>query len=131
MPRILIDSSVWIDYFRDAKSFPIINDLILENVGCTNDLILAEIIPALRLKKSEILIDSLFALDKIDLNLNWQRIMNYQFTNLKNGINGVGVADLIILDSAVSNNLSIFSKDRHFKEMNKFFDFHLYDYEKI
>ena len=48
--NILVDSSVWIDYFRGGKNSEILDQFIEENLICINDLILAEIIPPLNLK---------------------------------------------------------------------------------
>lgn len=37
-----------------------------------------------------------------------------QLTCLRNGINKVGIPDLIIAQHAIQNNLSLFSLDKHF-----------------
>ncbi len=40
---VLVDTSVWIDYFRTGNQSAELDDLIDENVIVTNDLILAEL----------------------------------------------------------------------------------------
>ena len=45
---ILVDSSVWIDYFRDGKNSERLDHFIDENLIVTNDLILTELIPFLK-----------------------------------------------------------------------------------
>jgi len=44
--NILVDTPVWIDYFRGTGSADLVDRLIEENLVATNDLILAELVPA-------------------------------------------------------------------------------------
>ena len=48
---VLVDTSVWIDYFRTDNKSAELDDLIDENVIVINDLILTELIPFLKLKR--------------------------------------------------------------------------------
>ncbi len=122
--KILIDSSVWIEYFRGTgKDSDILSSLIDEDIICTNNLILTEIIPFLSHSKNFELIDLLNEVPNTPLNINWNNIINYQTICLKNGINKVGIPDLIILDNVIQNDLTLFSHDKHFKLINKFIPF--------
>jgi len=47
---VLVDTSVWIDYFRAGNKSAELDDLIDENIIVINELILAELIPFLKLK---------------------------------------------------------------------------------
>ena len=49
-----------------------------------------------------------------------------QTLNLKNGINDVGVADLMIVENALDHDLEIFAFDRHFALMGELFAFKIY-----
>ncbi len=49
--QILVDSSVWIDYLRGGGNSDELDYFIDENLVVINDLILAELVPFLRLKK--------------------------------------------------------------------------------
>ena len=124
--KILVDSSVWINYFRGGKDSEILNTFIDENVICTNYLILAEIIPALKLRKQTRLINLLNEVSQIPLNINWPNIIDYQTICLSNGINKVGVADLIITDNSIRNDLILFSLDKHFKLISDYTKLKLY-----
>ena len=64
----------------------------------------------------------------IPINLNWDEIINYQTLNLKNGINRVGIPDLIILQNAINNDLELYSADKHFKLMEKIHKLKLYKF---
>ena len=66
---------------------------------CTNDLILAELIPSIRLHKQEDLIEALVSLQKYEIRIDWQQIINFQISNLNHGINGVCIPDLILIEA--------------------------------
>lgn len=111
---ILVDSSVWIAYFKgDERALPL-NELIDLNDLCINDLILAELIPSIVQKKENILKDLLLAIKSINIGINWQELIEMQILNLSKGINNVGIADLIIAQNAMHHNLELFTLDRHF-----------------
>jgi predicted nucleic acid-binding protein len=123
--RILVDSSIWIDYFRGGESSEVMDSYIDENIICTNYLILSELIPALRIRKKYKLIELLNEVSKVPLTINWNRIIDYQTLCLKNGINKVGIPDLIIVDNTMENDLMLFSLDKHFKLMSNHIDLKL------
>jgi len=124
---MLIDSSVWIEYFKSENKHKVIDELIEENVICTNKLILTELLPYLYIKKENELIDSLNTIEKIEIKINWDTITKMQIKNIKNGINKVGIPDLIILQNVIENDLILYSIDKHFLLMKKVFDFNLYE----
>lgn len=123
--KILVDSSVWIDYFRGGADSGIVDKFIDENLISTNDLILSEIIPALNIRKQNKLIDLLREIHRIPLNINWNMIIEYQFQCLSNGINKVGIPDLIIVDNAIKNDLVLFSFDKHFRLISNHIELNL------
>jgi len=51
-----VDSSVWVEYFRGTIGDGRLDFLIQENLVAVNDLILAELIPALHLRRQSKLI---------------------------------------------------------------------------
>ena len=123
--NILVDSSVWIDYFRSGLNSVDLDRYIGQNLICTNDLILAELVPYLKVKKHSRVIKLLNEISNIPLNINWKKIINYQTLCIQNGINKVGVPDLIILDNVIQNNLILFTLDKHFSKINRFIKFEL------
>ncbi|MFW6138971.1 MAG: PIN domain-containing protein [Spirochaetota bacterium] len=124
MSKILVDTTIWIEYFR-SQGFTILNELIENNQVCINDLILAELIPYLQIKEKYELIESLESIEKIEIKINWEMIIQMQVKNLKNGINKVGIPDLIVLQNVIENNLVLFSIDKHFELMRDLFDYRL------
>jgi hypothetical protein len=112
--EILVDSSVWIDYFRGGDKSLELEALIDENLVATNDIILAELIPFLKLQKQPAVIRLLQQLTRLPLQINWEEIIEFQVKCLKAGANGIGIPDLIIAQNAKANNRKIYSLDRHF-----------------
>ena len=127
MSTILVDSSIWIDYFRDARKHIILDELIVENQICVNDLILSELLPFLYCKKQQEVIEALLALPKIKIRIDWSALIHLQTANLLEGLHNVGVPDLIILQNVLDHNLVLFSADKHFKRMCDIFDFRLFE----
>lgn len=126
MKKVLVDSSVWISYFRDSNSHNALSKLISNNQICTNDLILSELLPHLKMKKQNEVIDGLLQIDCIPLDIHWDTIINLQIQNLKFGINRVGIPDLIILENAVANNLILYTEDKHFRLMSEHTNLNLF-----
>jgi predicted nucleic acid-binding protein len=124
--NVLVDSSVWIDYFRGGKQSKDLDLLIDENLICTNDLVLSELVPPLTIRKEKVLVSLLYDLTKIDLDINWTNVIKFQITCLSNGINKVGVPDLIILDNVIKDGLILFTLDKHFKLMSEMIDFDMW-----
>ncbi len=84
----------------------------------TNDLILAELIPFLKIRNHGNVIKLLNNIKKLELIINWEKIIEYQYKCLKNGINGIngiGIPDLIIAQNAKQNHCEIYSLDNHFQ----------------
>jgi len=116
---VLVDTSIWIDYFRDGKNSSDLEILIDENLIVTNEIILAELIPYLKIKKQTEVIKLLNEVNQTPLDIHWEEIIQLQVKCLKSGANGVGIPDLIIAQNAKQNNCTIYSLDKHFKLLNK------------
>lgn len=123
-PKILVDSSVWIDFFKSTKSSPL-SLYLEEDIVVTNDLIITELIPRLHHDKKCLAIESLKALESIPLSIDWEIIRQIQQLNLKNGINKVGIPDLIIINQVIEEKLVLYSHDKHFKLMQEILSFDL------
>lgn len=114
---VLVDTSVWVEYFRSGNNLDKLDFLIDENLVVINDLILAELIPFLKVRNQRKLITLLCKINKLEIMVNWQQLIDYQYKCLKKGINGVGIPDLIIAQNAKQNHCSIYSLDNHFNLM--------------
>lgn len=111
--NVLVDSSVWIDYFRGGTESSL-DWLIEENLICINDLISAELVPFLRVRRQRKLIELLSAVRHLPLAIDWTGIIELQVKCLRSGINKVGIPDLIIAQAAMQHEASLYSLDKHF-----------------
>jgi predicted nucleic acid-binding protein len=116
--EVLVDTSIWIDYFKSGEDSEKLDYLIDENLVITNELILTELLPLLVLKKEQKLITLLEKIQKYPVQINWNELVEYQVQCLKSGISGVGITDLIIAQNAIQNNLPVYSIDKHFGFMH-------------
>ena len=124
---VIVDTSVWIDYFRSGNNSAKLDFLIDEELIVINDLILAELVPFLKVQNQRNIIKLLFTIKKLDLTLNWDQIIEFQFNCLKNGLNGIGIPDLIVAQNAKQNRCEIYSFDNHFRLMKDILELQLVD----
>ncbi|MBF0239657.1 MAG: PIN domain-containing protein [SAR324 cluster bacterium] len=124
---ILIDTSVWIDYFRSGIRSSNLDVLIDENLIVTNDIILVELIPFLKVKRQFKVIDLLNNISKLSLNIDWNEIIRFQVICLHSGLNGIGIPDLILAQNIMQNHCSIYSFDKHFVWLKEALDIELYE----
>lgn len=124
--EVLVDTSIWIDYFRGGGNSKDLDFLIDEDLIVTNDIILAELIPYLKIKMQMKVIELLHEVNKISLDIHWEEIIEFQVKCLKGGANGVGIPDLIIAQNAKQNNCKVYSLDKHFRLLNQVLKVKLY-----
>ncbi|NQU65803.1 MAG: PIN domain-containing protein [SAR324 cluster bacterium] len=124
--NVLIDTSVWIDYFKFQAETNELDYLIDNNLIFTNDLILTELIPFFRLKRQTSVIETFSEVAKLPLLIDWQEIQEYQYNCLQSGVNSVGTPDLIIAQNALQNDSFIFTLDKHFSLMQDVLNLKLY-----
>jgi len=124
--EVLVDTSIWIDYFRGGGNSKDLDFLIDEDLIVTNDIILAELIPYLKIKMQMKVVKLLHEVNKISLDIHWEEIIEFQVKCLKGGANGVGIPDLIIAQNAKQNNCKVYSLDKHFRLLNQVLKVKLY-----
>ena len=124
--EVLVDTSIWIDYFRGGDNSTELDVLIDENLVVTNDLILAELIPYLTVKRQTKVITLLQEINRIPIQVDWEELIRFQVMCLKCGANGVGVPDLINAQNAKANNCMIYSLDKHFRLLKQVIKIKLY-----
>lgn len=112
---VLVDTSIWVDYFRGGNASSELETLIDENMLVINDLILAELLPFLIVKNQQSLVKLLQAVSHLPMQIDWQEIVQFQVKCLSAGANGVGIPDLIIAQNAMANHCKVYSLDKHFR----------------
>ena len=124
---VLVDSSVWIDYFRIGKNGDRLDGLIDENLVATNDLILAELVPYLKLRNQRKLVQLLHTIYNLDLTIQWNQLIDWQYQCLRQGLNGIGIPDLIIAQNAAQNHCMLYSMDYHFEMIKEIVKIELFN----
>ena len=93
----------------------IVNSLIEEGLVVSNDLILAELLPPLLVRRQSKLVSLLRELPRLKLAIDWEGLVADQTSCLRNGINKVGIPDLIIAQNARQHQVALFTGDKHFR----------------
>ena len=124
---VLVDTSVWVNYFRSGKDSGKLDFLIDENLIVTNDLILAELVPFLEIRNQRKLVSLLRHIHKLPLNIDWDQLTEFQIKCLRKGVNGIGIPDLMVAQNAKQNFCEIYSLDSHFQLMKDIVGFGLLD----
>ena len=124
---VLVDTSIWIEYFRGGNNSEKLDFLIDENLIVINDLILAELVPSLKVRNQRKIVKLLYNINRLELSINWDQIIEFQFKCLKNGLNGIGIPDLIVAQNAKQNRCKIYSLDNHFSLMEDILELQLLD----
>ena len=125
--QILVDTSIWIDYFKKGEQSLRLDDLLLDDRVVVNDIILAELIPLLHLKKQYTIIDLLRNVVAFPIIIDLNQIIEWQTMCLSSGINGIGLPDLLITQNAVQNNLPVYSLDKHFRSLTNISGLQLFE----
>ena len=124
---VLVDTSVWVNYFRGETGADKLDVLIDENLIVINDLILAELVPFLEIRKQRKPVHLLLHISKLLLSIDWDQIIDFQVKCLRSGINGIGIPDLMLAQNAKQNDCQIYSLDNHFKRMKGILELELLD----
>ena len=122
---VLVDTSIWIEYFRSGEVSSKLDFLIDENLIVINALILAELVPFLKVRNQQKIINILYNIKNLALEINWNEIIEFQFKCLKKGLNGIGIPDLIIAQNAKQHRCEIYSLDNHFSLMKEILELQL------
>jgi predicted nucleic acid-binding protein len=75
----LVDSSVWIEYFKGNQKYSFITDLISTNTICTNDIILTELLPSIIYRKEHKLAELLNCIKSMCYLLTGRKYAIYSF----------------------------------------------------
>lgn len=121
MVKVLVDTSVWIEYFKHGRHVDEIRSLLEQQRLVTNDVVLAELLPVILHDGRKTIADLLNALERIPCFVDWDGLIDAQRKCLKNGHNGIGLLDLMILQTSIEHSLEIYSLDKHFQAIAKIF----------
>jgi predicted nucleic acid-binding protein len=120
--RILVDTSVWIKYFKDkSASFSgKVDDILSKQEVCVPKIVIAELIQGSRSEREvSIIEDFVNAFNIIDQKEDtWIKAGKLSFSLRKKG-RTVSLTDCYIAVTAQEHGCQIFSLDEHFKEIQR------------
>ena len=125
--HILVDTSIWIDYFKSGANSTKLDGLLEDNLIVINDIILAELVPFLIIKKQHKTVELLRNITPLPLKIDWAEIIQWQIACLNIGINGVGIPDLLIAQNSKQHERAVYSLDKHFRLLNQVIDIELFE----
>lgn len=119
---ILVDSSVWIDYFngKTTGQTDLLNVLLGRELIVTGDLVVAEVLQGFKedreFNKARDLLDTLICKDMLGKNLAVKSAQNYRLLRGK-GVTAKKTIDVIIATFCVQNRMVLLHNDRDFELM--------------
>lgn len=121
MSQILVDSSIWIEFFRhpEASVSLELDRLLAHRLVCTTGVVMAEVVPGARTAKDFRRLRRLF--DALPLAPEregfWTHLIRFQYRLRRKGLLDTGIPDLILATVAIQNRKMIFSTDEDFPRM--------------
>lgn len=121
---ILVDSSVWIDYFMGSKNRQTneLNERLGVQTIAIGDLIVIEVLQGFRLDKefeiAKSLLDELIVFEMLGKNMALKCAANFRFLR-KKGITIRKTADVIIASFCIDRDLPLLFSDKDFKPFVK------------
>ena len=125
--HILVDTSIWVDYFKCGSNSTKLDSLLEDNLIVINEIILAELVPFLIIKKQHKIVELLRSITLLPLKIDWAEIIQWQTACLNTGINGVGIPDLLIAQNSKQHERAVYSLDKHFRLLNQVIDIELFE----
>ena len=118
--RVLIDTSIWIEFFNRDSSQPgdLLQQLLLEGRAATTGIILTELLQGAKLEKEfEAILSIVSAVPVLEATLEtWVQAGRISFGLRRKGVT-IPTTDLVIATIAIQNECQVFSLDPHFNKI--------------
>lgn len=128
MDKVLIDTSVWIEFFRKKEPcFSHVQNLIEEDNVCCLGLIYAELLQGAKSEKElSTLREFMHVFDFVPESVELWEKAGILSQELRKKGKEVGLSDCFIASSAHSYGCSLYTLDRHFRAISKYIDLNLF-----
>lgn len=127
MDKVLVDTSIWIDFLRRAASKEEINDLNQKGLLATCGVVKAEFLPFISKNEDywKDFFDKMFFISFKDEW--WDDAIGFQEMILERKLPRFTIPDLVILTLCLKTKSVLFTKDQAFYRVQDIFKFHLFD----
>ena len=118
--NVLVDTSIWIEYFNkpDSRAGESLENLLKQGRVLGAGLVLTELLQGAKIEKEfELILDNMTALPFLETTLNtWIEAGRISFSLRKKGIT-IPVTDIILASLALESHCLIFTLDPHFNKI--------------
>ncbi len=114
---VLVDTSVWIAFFREGSSSAAkkLDTLMEEGEACICGLIEAELLPGLHKKDRARVRTLMTGLPCLETAADiWKDVADIQERSLVQGLGPFSIPDLVVAAVALRHKVPLFSLDKHF-----------------
>jgi predicted nucleic acid-binding protein len=111
--NFVIDSNIWIEFFNRKNHFDAVSQMLLQDCVYINKIILAELIPQALVRRELEFVECLSGIELLELDIDWNEIVEIQVRCIKAGINKLGLLDIAIAQNARQNGAGIFTIDKN------------------
>ncbi|MCI5145375.1 MAG: PIN domain nuclease [Candidatus Electrothrix sp. AR3] len=119
--NVLIDTSAWIDFFRDidGAAGDLVADLIRLDRAYLTGPVMAELLHGVRGKREATQLHSVFAaIPVLEISQkDWIATGNTLHTLRKKGLT-IPLTDVLIASVAIANNMPVLTLDKHFRHLS-------------
>lgn len=127
---VLVDTSVWIAFFREGSSSAArkLDVLLEEGEACTCGLIEAELLPGLHREDRARVRTLMAGLRCLETATDiWADVADIQERSLAQGLGPFSIPDLILAAVALRHKVPLFSLDKHFLSIARVTDMQLWE----
>lgn len=117
--KLLVDTSVWIDYFRNnSHATEFLEKQLLEDKVYIVGIIVSELLQGIKNETDrEIIRNSLDAINYINMNYaDWIRAGDISYSLRKNGVT-LPLTNIVIAAAAIENKLTVVTNDKHLNQI--------------
>ena len=118
--NVLVDTSIWIEYFNkpESNAGKSLENLLKKGKVYITGIILTELLQGAKIEREfESILESMLALPFLQTTLNtWIQSGRISFALRKKGIT-IPITDLVIASLSLENNCKIFTLDLHFNKI--------------
>jgi predicted nucleic acid-binding protein len=116
-PQVLIDTSIWVEYFRgkDHEVVEVVKGLIRTGRATLCGIVLSELLAGVRTKRSQdTLKETLEALEYAEVSRGIWILAGEMSSSLRRHGVSIPLTDLVVAALAVENGSELFTGDAHF-----------------
>ena len=117
--KIIIDTSIWIEYFKNNPDIVgFVEEHLLEDTVYLVGIIVSELIQGIKNEKErEMICSNLDAINFIDMKFeDWIKTGDLSSMLRRSGLT-IPLTDIAIAAAAIGNNLMLVTRDKHFKQV--------------